>query len=146
MAARRTDGAAAWGSAPQQVDPAQAIAALGPQAASKADGACRPQVPPDRQSITLVGSDALPRAHIPLGDFRVQKIFQSPNGLWAVAVTKLRGADEFGAMTIDLGRCKALDAIGLSAPPSAVEFEGDSALLQLPSAKQRIQLAAPGAR
>ena len=145
MTARRTDGAAAWGSAPQHADPAQ-TAALGPQAPSRAEGACRPQVAPDRQSITLLGADALPRSHVPLGEFRVQKIFQSSDGLWAVAITKLRGADEFAAMTIDLARCKSLDAIGLSAPASAIEFEKDGAVLQLPNAKQRIHFASPGGR
>jgi len=145
MAVRRADGAGAWGAPPQNADPAQ-VATLGPQAPSRAEGACRPQVAPDRQSITLLGADALPRSHVPLGEFRVQKIFQSPDGSWAVAITKLRGADEFAAMTIDLARCKSLDAIGLSAPASAVEFEMDSALLQLPNAKQRIHFASPGGR
>lgn len=145
MAARRTDGTAAWGPAPQHADPAQ-TAALGPQAPSRAEGACRPQVAPDRQSITLLGADALPRSHVPLGEFRVQKIFQSSDGLWAVAITKLRGAEEFAAMTIDLARCKSLDAIGLSAPASAIEFEKDGAVLQLPNAKQRIHFASPGGR
>jgi hypothetical protein len=143
MTARRAENRGAWGAPPPDAPPAVALA---PQAASSAPGGCRPQMSPDRQSITLLGADALPRAHIPLGDFRVQKIFPAPGGAWAVAITKLRGADEYAAMTIDLNRCKSPGAVGVNGLAAEVEFEGETAVLQLPGGRQRISLAAPGGR
>lgn len=143
MAARRAENYGAWGAPPP--DAPQAVA-LAPQAAGTAQGACRPQMSPDRQSITLLGADALPRAHVPLGDYRVQKIFPAPSGAWAVAITKLRGADEYAAMTIDLNRCKSQGAVGVNGLAADVEFVGETAVLQLPGGRQRISLASPGGR
>ncbi|HQR71203.1 MAG TPA: hypothetical protein PLE54_11405 [Burkholderiaceae bacterium] len=146
MAAQRGSSYGNWGGVMPPQPGAAPVAPLAPQAASTAQGACKPQTSPDRQSITLIGADALPRTHLPLGDFRVQKIVPSPDGTWAVALMKLRGAEEFAAIAIDLNRCKAQGAVSLSAPASDIAFEGDVAIVLLPGAKQRISLAAPGGR
>jgi hypothetical protein len=58
---------------------------------SAAGGTCRVASSLDRQSMSLLGPDGQPRRHVPLGEFRVQQVVHSPDGLWAVAFTKLRG-------------------------------------------------------
>ena len=104
-------------------------------------GACRAQPTPDRQALMLVsGTAALARGHVPLGEFRAQQVVHSPDGRWAVAFTKLRGAPQFAAMTIDLERCELQRVIDLSAAGEDVRFDGDDAVLRLANGERRIGL------
>ena len=118
---------------------APAAAPVIPQRAEA--GACRAQPTPDRQALTLVsGAPALARAHLPLGEFRAQQVVHSPDGRWAVAYTKLRGAAQYAAMTIDLERCELQRVIDLSAAGEDVRFDGDDAVLRLSTGERRIVL------
>jgi hypothetical protein len=108
---------------------------------SAAGGTCRVQPAPDRQSMSLLGPDGLPRRHVPLGDFRVQLVVHSPDGLWAVAYTKLRGEPQYAAMTLDLTRCETTNTFELAEGGEDVRFEGDSAVLQLARGERRVRLA-----
>lgn len=104
-------------------------------------GACRAQPTPDRQTLVLVsGTEALARQHLPLGEFRAQQVVHSPDGRWAVAYTKLRGALQYAAMTIDLERCEVQRVIDLGAAGEDVRFEGDEAVLRLSDGERRVAL------
>lgn len=103
--------------------------------------ACRAVPTPDRQTLMLVsGTAALARGHVPLGEFRAQQVVHSPDGRWAVAYTKLRGAAQFAAMTIDLERCEVQRVLDLSGAGEGVRFEGDDAVLRLADGERRIAL------
>ncbi len=122
---------AGYGSAPPAND--AALAAM-PVARSGAAGACRAEPSPDRQSVTLLGADALPR-------FRVQQVIHSPDGRWAVALTKLRGQPQFAALTLDLSRCAAAHTVDLPAAADDARFEADEAVLLMAGRERRIKLA-----
>lgn len=106
-----------------------------------AAGNCRAQPTPDRQTLVLVsGAEALARAHLPLGEFRAQQVVHSPDGRWAVVYTKLRGAAQYAAMTIDLERCELQRVVELSAAGEDVRFDGDDAVLSLAGSERRVGL------
>ena len=118
---------------------APAAAAVMPQRAP--EGACRVQPTPDRQTLVLVsGAEALARLHLPLGEFRAQQVLHSPDGRWAVAFTKLRGATQYAALTIDLERCELQRSIDLAAAGEDARFEGDEALLRTADGERRVAL------
>ena len=134
--------AGAYANAPQ---PGQAYAyapAAAPVVPQRAEaGACRAVPTPDRQTLMLVsGTAALARGHVPLGEFRAQQVVHSPDGRWAVAYTKLRGAAQYAAMTIDLERCEVQRVLDLSGAGEDVRFEGDDAVLRLADGERRITL------
>lgn len=109
---------------------------------STAAGNCRAELSPDRQSISLMGADALPRQHVALGDFRAQQIIHSPDGLWAVAFTKLRGRPQFALVSLDLTRCEGARTVDLPEEADDVRFEGEEAIVRIGSAERRIRLVA----
>lgn len=108
---------------------------------SSATGSCRADPSPDRQSVSLLGPDALPRLHVPLGEFRVQQVFHSPDGRWAIAVTKLRGRAQFAALTFDLARCEPQNTVDLPTAADDARFEADEAIVSVGGAERRIRLA-----
>jgi hypothetical protein len=106
-----------------------------------AAGNCRAQPTPDRQTLVLVsGAEALARQHVPLGEFRSQQVVHSPDGRWAVVFTKLRGAAQFAAMTVDLERCEMQRTIDIPATGEDARFEGDEAVLRLADRELRVGL------
>lgn len=116
-----------------------ATAAVIPQRAEAS--ACRAVPTPDRQTLMLVsGAAALARGHVPLGEFRAQQVVHSPDGRWAVVYTKLRGAAQFAAVTIDLERCEVHRVLDLSAAGEDVRFDGDDVVLRLANGERRIGL------
>ncbi len=139
---RATPQTAAYGGTPQPAaygGTAQTTAMVAPQRA--AAGTCRVQPTPDRQTLALVsGAEALARQHLPLGEFRAQQVVHSPDGRWAVVYTKLRGAAQYAAITIDLERCEQQRVIDLNAAGEDVRFEGDDAVLRLSVGELRVSL------
>jgi hypothetical protein len=124
---------------------APAAAALAPatvvQPAKAAAGACRAQPSPDRQTLSLVsGPEALPRDHVPLGEYRAQQVLHSADGRWAVVFTKLRGRPQFAALTIDLERCALQRTIELPGAGGDAEFQGDDAVLRFDGGERRVAL------
>lgn len=109
-------------------------------------GACRVQPSPDRQSMSLLGPDGQPRRHVGLGDFRVQRVVHSPDGRWAVAVTKLRGEPQYAATAVDLTRCEPAHTIDLPDDGSDVVFEADNARIRTGRGERLLQLADPRVR
>jgi hypothetical protein len=95
----------------------------------------------ERQSLTLVsGEPPLPREHVPLGEFRAQQVVHSPDGRWAVAFTKLRGAPQFAAITLDLERCSVQRTVELPAAGSDAAFDGEHAVLSYAGGERRVPL------
>jgi hypothetical protein len=113
---------------------------------SAAGGTCKVQPSPDRTSISLVGPDGQPRRHAPLGEFRVQQVVHSPDGQWAVVLTKLRGEPQFAAMTVDLNRCETTNTFDLPAAGEDVRFEADAAVVQMTRGERRLRLASTRVR
>lgn len=107
---------------------------------SAAGGHCRAQPSPDRQTLSLVGPDGLPRRHVPLGAFRVQRVVHSDDGTWAVALTKLRGEERFAAMTLDLARCETANTVDLPATGGDIRFESDAVVVRLVQGERRVPL------
>jgi hypothetical protein len=103
-------------------------------------GMCRVQPSPDRQTLSLLGPDGLPRRHVPLGEFRLQRVVHSDDGAWAVALTKLRGEDQFAAMTLDLSRCESANTVDLPATGEDVRFEADAVVVRLAKGERRVPL------
>jgi|DewCreStandDraft_4_1066084.scaffolds.fasta_scaffold69320_2 hypothetical protein len=123
--------------------PAYAAAAPAPMIAtpSSATGHCRVQPSPDRQTLSLMGADGLPRRHVPLGEFRVQRVVHSADGAWAVAITKLRGENQFAAMTLDLAKCESAHTVDLQAAGEDVRFDAEFAIVKLNNkGEQRVPL------
>lgn len=115
------------------------VAVVVPQRAEA--GACRVQPSPDRQTLVLVsGSEALARHHLALGEFRAQQVVHSPDGRWAVAFTKLRGAAQFAALTIDLEHCESLSVIPIAAAGDDARFDGDDVVLVVGGKERRVKL------
>ncbi len=107
---------------------------------SQATGLCRLDAAPDRQNLSLLGADALPRKHVPLGEFRVQQLLHSPDGRWSLALLKLRGRAQHALMTFDLSRCESQATVELEGLPEDARFEVDAALLRVAGRELRIPL------
>ena len=135
----------AYGAYPQAT-PTEPAAAIVAPTRSTAAGNCRVEPAPDRQSMSLLGADALPRQHVPLGEFRVQQVIHSPDGRWAVAFTKLRGQPQFALMTLDLTRCEAQNTIDLPSAGDDARFDGDDAIVTLAGGERRVRLASTRVR
>jgi hypothetical protein len=108
---------------------------------STAAGNCRASPSPDRQSVSLLGADALPRQHVALGEFRAQQIVHSPDGRWAVAFLKLRGQPTFALMSFDLTRCEPQNTVELPSAGDDARFEGDEAVVTLAGGERRVRLS-----
>jgi hypothetical protein len=57
-----------------------------------------------------------------------------------VAFTKLRGAPQFAALTIDLDACRMQRTIDLPGPGSDAAFDGDRALLHFAGGQRQVDL------
>jgi hypothetical protein len=132
-------GAGGYGSvavAPQWTPPTGPAPAVPPSG-----GPCRLVVSPDRSTLQLAdaGTRAV-RQHVPLGENRVQKVFDSPDGAWALAIFKVRGVAQYAAIGINLARCEAGEPIDVPAVASAAQFEGVEAVLTFDGSVQRLPL------
>jgi hypothetical protein len=134
-----------YGAYPQPA-PSEPAAAIVAPTRSAVAGNCRVEPAPDRQSVSLLGPDALPRLHVPLGEFRVQQVIHSPDGRWAVAFTKLRGQPQFALITLDLARCEPQNTIDLPSAGDDARFEGDDAIVTLAGGERRVRLASTRVR
>jgi hypothetical protein len=107
------------------------------------EGLCQVELSPDRQTLELVsGPQALARDHVVLGDYRAQSVTHSPDGRWAVAFTKLRGAKQYAALVLDLQRCGLRQTYELPDAGESVSFDLDNAVLRYGRSEKRINLRA----
>jgi len=96
----------------------------------------------DRGSVALinrVSNDAYKQ--VALGEVRVQKVFQSPDSSWAVAVYKIRGEAQFGFMAFDLNACQEQLPVELPSLADQAQFEGTEVVLSTTQGSRRFKLA-----
>jgi hypothetical protein len=79
--------------------------------------------------------------HVAMGELRVQKVFQSGDGTWAVAVYKLRGEAKFGFFAFDLAGCQEQLPVDLPTLVSEANFDGPDVVLTLEQGQKRFKLA-----
>ena len=111
-------------------------------APSTAAGGCKLRLATDRASVALinrVSNDAFKQ--VALGEVRVQKVFQSPDSAWAVAVYKIRGEAQFGFMAFDLNACQEQAPVELPALANDARFEGAEVVLSTGQETHRFKLA-----
>ena len=121
--------------------PAPAVQAAPASSPRAVAGPCRVSPSPERQVLALVsGEPPLPREQVALGEFRAQQVIHSPDGRWAVAFTKLRGAAQFAALAIDLERCAAQRTFEIPGAGSDASFQGDEVVLRYEGGERRVSL------
>ena len=95
----------------------------------------------DRSTIRLIDSSTgSERKHISLGQDRVQKVFSSPDNAWGVVVYKIRGSQQFGFISMELGKCEDQLPVDLNAVPSAARFDQGEVVLTIDDKEQRFPL------
>lgn len=80
------------------------------------------------------------RKHLSLGQDRIQKVFSAPDGSWSVAVYKIRGAQQYGFIALELASCEDQLPVDLNAVPSAARFEQAEVVLTVESEEKRFPL------
>ncbi|HAR96104.1 MAG TPA: hypothetical protein DCR97_09105 [Deltaproteobacteria bacterium] len=104
--------------------------AAGPQ------GACTVKISTDRTSISLIDQTGQQVDHVALGQDRIQKVFNAPDGSWSVVVYKVRRVDQFGGIAINLAQCDPQAARDFRAIPEAVEFQGEEMAVRYPGGSE----------
>lgn len=107
---------------------------LGPAAGPQ--GACIMKISTDRTSISLTDQTGQQVNHVALGQDRIQKVFNAPDGSWSVVVYKVRRVDQFGGIAINLAQCDPQEARELQAMPEAVEFQGEEMAVRFPGGSE----------
>lgn len=121
------------------VAPAAQPGAAGPVTAA---GGCSLKVSTDRAAVSLVNRASNAEfKHVAMGEVRVQKVFQSSDGEWAVAVYKLRGESKFGFFAFNLAACQEQLPVDLPTLVSEANFEGPEVVLTLEQGPKRFKLA-----
>lgn len=70
--------------------------------------------------------------HVPLGKDRVQKVYTAPDGKAGVVVFKIREANQYMAIPVDLVSGQDGDPLEIASMPSSVVFKSTDALLSYP--------------
>lgn len=107
---------------------------MGPPAGPQ--GACAMRISEDRTAVSLVDQAGQQVNHVALGQDRIQKIFNAPDGSWSVVVYKVRRVSQFGGIAINLAQCEAQEARDFQAVPEAVEFQGEEMTIRYPSGSE----------
>lgn len=95
----------------------------------------------DRSILNLVDANTgSERKHLSLGQDRVQKVFSSPDNAWSVAVYKIRGAQQYGFIALDLAKCEDQLPSDLSAIPSEARFDQAEVVLTIDGKEKRFPL------
>ncbi|HZW36439.1 MAG TPA: hypothetical protein VFF01_05815 [Candidatus Deferrimicrobiaceae bacterium] len=123
---------------PQQYQPMpQGIPAAG---ASPQSGPCTVKLSNDRSTIYLANPDGTERRHVPLGQDRVQKVFNSPDGTWSVAIFKIRGAPQYGFVALDLANCEEQLPVDVPSVARSAVFEQGEVVLTFDAGERRFKL------
>ena len=106
-----------------------------------AQAGCNAELSTDRSTIALI--DRVSRQelrHVALGQDRVQKLYTAPDTTWSVALAKVRGAERFYFIAIDLAQCEAQDAVVVGAKAEEATFSGAEVVLKVGGNEQRFAL------
>lgn len=99
-------------------------------------GACVIKISEDRTSVSLTDQTGQQVNHVALGQDRIQKIFNAPDGSWSVLVYKVRRVNQFGGIAINLAQCDPQEAREFQAVPEAVEFQGEEMTVRYPGGSE----------
>lgn len=95
----------------------------------------------DRSTIHLMdASGSTERKHVSLGEDRVQKVFNSPDGAWSVAIYKIRGAPQYGFIALDLAKCEEQLPVDVPSVASAAAFDQGEVVLTFETGEKRFRL------
>jgi hypothetical protein len=83
----------------------------------------------DRTTIILANSSGEEQKFIPLGQDRVQKIFNAPNGKWSLIVCKVRNQQQFFAFAVDLKSGEQQKTLEIPSAPQNVAFEREEVVM-----------------
>jgi hypothetical protein len=122
------------GMQPPMIGGGSSMQAPGP--ASGPQGACVMKISTDRTSVSLTDQTGQQVNHVALGQDRIQKVFNAPDGSWSVVVYKVRRVDQFGGIAINLAQCDPQEARDLQAVPEAVEFQGEEMAVRYPGGSE----------
>ena len=111
---------------------------------SQPSGPCTVKLSKDRSTINLINPAGTERKHIPLGPDRVQKLFNSPDGAWCVAIFKIRGEPQYGFIALDLTKCEEQLPVDIPSIASAAAFDQGEVVLSLEKGEQRFKLKSEG--
>jgi hypothetical protein len=104
-------------------------------------GFCAVKLSTDRSTIHMVDSSTgVERKHLSLGQDRVQKVFSSPDNAWSVAVYKVRGAQQYGFIALELSKCEDQLPVDLEAVPSEARFDQAEVVLVIDSKEKHFPL------
>lgn len=95
----------------------------------------------DRSTLNLVDANTgSERKHLSLGQDRVQKVFSSPDNAWSVAVYKIRGAQQYGFIALELAKCEDQLPVDLPAVPTEARFDQAEVVLTIDNKEKRFRL------
>jgi hypothetical protein len=80
------------------------------------------------------------RKHVSLGEDRVQKVFNSPDGAWSVAIYKIRGAEQYGFIALDLTKCEEQLPVDVPSIASAAAFDQGEVVLTFETGEKRFRM------
>lgn len=91
---------------------------------------CTVKISTDRSTVHLMDpASGMERKHVSLRQDRMQKIFNSPDGAWSVAIFKVRGELRYGALTLNLFRCEEQEVVEVPSVPVDAVFGPEEAVL-----------------
>jgi hypothetical protein len=104
-------------------------------------GFCTVKLSADRSTVHLMdASGGTEQKHVSLGQDRVQKVFNSPDGAWSVAIYKIRGAQQYGFIALDLTKCEEQQAVDVPSIASAAAFGQGEVVLTFENGEKRFRL------
>jgi hypothetical protein len=104
-------------------------------------GFCTVKLSTDRSTIHLVDAPGgTERKHVSLGQDRIQKVFNSPDGMWSVAIYKIRGAQQYGFIAVDLAKCEDQLPVEVPSVASAAAFDQGEVVLTFETGEKRFKL------
>lgn len=125
----------------QQWTPPQMPASQAPPAGGVPAGPCTVKLSADRSTVHLMdASGSTELKHVSLGQDRVQKVFNSPDGTWSVAIYKIRGAQQYGFIALDLAKCEEQQAVDVPSIASAAAFGQGEVVLTFETGVKRFRL------
>ncbi len=77
----------------------------------------------DSTTVILKDVSGEERKFIPLGQDRIQRIFNSQNGSWCLVVCKVRGQPQYFAFAVDLASGEEQRTLEIPTMPERVAFE-----------------------
>ena len=98
----------------------------------------------DRSTISLVDPAGSERKHVSLGQDRVQKVFNSPDGAWSVAIFKIRGEQQYGFIALDLTKCEEQLPVDVPSMASAAAFDQGEVVLTFEAGEKRFRMKNQG--